>query len=162
VPYGSFNYEPVYRVGYFAAIILTIASIAIFQPFAKPEPANSRAFGCYVADAAPAIRLDQTGMTILQSDFQRIGYHLERHKTAITLVADAPIQADRFGARYVYSLYHPGVGEFLDFYHVVDGRSYGQFDETQLSSFTMLANDGIELNYSKAPLGECQLPGKSR
>jgi hypothetical protein len=162
VPYESVNYEPTYRLGYFAAIGLAIALVAIFQPFAKPEPANSRAYGCYVSDAAPSIRLDRTGMTILQPNFARIPYHLERHKTAITLAADAPIQASRSDNRYIYSLYHPGVGEFLDFHHVIDGHQYGQFDETQLSSFSMLANDYVELTYNKVPLGKCQPVGKSR
>lgn len=159
MPYESVNYEPIYRLGYFAAIGLAIASIAIFQPFAKSEPANSRAYGCYVSDAAPSILLDRTGMTILQSDFSRNPYHLERHKTAITLVADAPIQVNRLNKRYIYSLYHPGVGEFLDFHHVIDGHRYGQFDETQLSSFSMLANDYVELTYNKAPPAKCQPVG---
>ena len=162
MPYEGVNYEPIYRVGYFAAIGLAIASIAIFQPFAKPEPTNSRAYGCYVSDAAPSIRLDRTGMTILQPDFAQIPYHLERHKTAISLAADAPIQANRSGTRYTYSLYHPGIGEFLDFHHVVDGHQYGQFDETQLSSFSMLANDYVELTYNKASPGNCQLVSQSR
>lgn len=162
MPYESVNYEPVYRLSYFAAIGLAIASIAIFQLSDKPDPANSRAYGCYVSDAAPAILLDQTGMTILQPGFSRILYHLERHKTAITLVADAPIQANRSGNRYIYSFYHPGVGEFLDFHHVIDGHQYGQFDETQLSSFSMLANDYVELTYNKAPRGKCQPVGQSR
>ena len=154
------NYEPVYKVGYIAAIGLAIALIAIFQPFARPEPASSRAYGCYISDVAPSIRLDQSGMTILQPGFARFGYHLERHKTSITLTADAPIQADRVGERYVYSLYHPGVGTFLNFYHVKGGRKYGQFDETKLSSFAMLANDYTELNYRKAAPGECQPSAK--
>lgn len=161
MPYEGVNYEPIYRLGYFAAIGLAVASIAIFQPFAKREPVNSRAYGCYVSDAAPSIRLDRAGMTIFQPDFAKIAYHLERHKTGITLTADAPIQANRSGRRYTYSLYHPGIGEFLDFYHVVDGHEYGQFDENHLSSFKMLANDYVELRYIKAPMEKCQLGGKS-
>ncbi|RYF08476.1 MAG: hypothetical protein EOO77_25105 [Oxalobacteraceae bacterium] len=113
--YKGVNHESVIKFGYVAALGFAMALIAFFQPFARPEPANSHAYGCYVSTAASHIYLDQFGMTILQPGFARFPYHLERHKTAIALTADAPIQADRVGARYVYSLYHPGVGTFLDF-----------------------------------------------
>ena len=155
VAYEGVNYEPLYKWGYYAAIAVAIAVVAIFQPFAKPPPPNSRAYGCYIADAAPAIRLDQSGMHILQKSFPRIGFHLERHKTAITLTADAPIQADLVNGRYQYSMYRPGEGWYLDFQHIVNGRRYGQFDEAQLSMFVMLARDGTELLYEKTSPDRC-------
>ena len=153
--YEGVNYEFLYRWGQYAAVAFVIAGIAFFQPFAKPPPPNFRAYGCYIANEAPSIRLDEAGMSILQKGFPRIGYHLERHKTAITLTADAPIQADLSGDRYVYSMYHPGEGWYLDFQHVVDGRRYGQFDETQLSMFAMLPRDGPEILYHKTALDQC-------
>jgi hypothetical protein len=156
VSYQGVSYEPLYKWGYYAAIALVIALIAIFQPSAKPPLPNSRAYGCYVADAAPSVRLDRDGMSILQSGFRRIGFHLERHKTAVTLTADAPIQAYRSGNRYYYSLYNPGIGTFLDFKRIENDHLYGQLDESQLSSFAMLANDGTEILYSKTSLDSCQ------
>ena len=153
--YKGVNYEPLYRWGYLAAIALTIAFVAIFQPFAKPPPPNSAAYGCYVADGAPSILLDPRGMSILQKSFPRIPFHLERHKTAITLTADAPIQADLVGSRYFYSMYHPGEGWYIDFQRVEGGRRYGEFNERQLSMFAMLARDGGEIIYNKAPFESC-------
>jgi hypothetical protein len=155
VSYAGINYEPLYRWGYYAAIALAVAGIAIFQPFAKPPPPNSAAYGCYTADAAPAILLDQKGMSILQQGFPRIPFHLERHKTAITLTADAPIQADLVRDRYIYSMYHPGEGWYMDFQHVEGGRRYGQFDERQLSMFEMLARNGTDIIYRKEPVETC-------
>lgn len=155
VSYEGVNYEPMYRWGYYAAIALVIAMFVIFQPSAKPPPPNSSAYGCYIADAAPPIRLDQLGMSILQKDFPRIGFHLERHKTAITLTADAPIQANFVNNRYLYSMYHPGEGWYLDFQRVENGRRYGEFDETQLSMFRMLARDGTEILYNRTSLDRC-------
>lgn len=131
--------------------------IAIFQPFAKPPPLNSKAYGCYVADGAPSIRLDESGMHILQKGFPLVPFHLERHKTAITLTADAPIQADwSDDNKYLYSMYHPGEGWYLDFQHIVDGKKYGEFDENRLSMFKMLAQNGVEILYSKALLDKCE------
>lgn len=153
--YKGVNYEPLYKVGYLAAIILAVVLIATFQPFAKPPPTNARAYGCYVADAAPPIRLDQEGMHILQAGFPRIGYHLEWHKTAITLTADAPIEAIPSGGEYRYSMYSPGEGWYLDFQHFVDGRYYGEFDETKLAMFAMLAQDGRNIIYSKSSSSGC-------
>ncbi len=154
--YKGVNYEPLYRWGYYAAIAVFVAVIAIFQPFTKPPPPNSRAYGCYVAYTAPSIRLDKNGMNILQKGFPRVAFHLERHKTAITLTADAPIQANWSGSRYIYSMYHPGDGWYIDFQHVVDGKRYGEFDETQLSMFAMLARNGFEIIYSKASPAKCK------
>lgn len=153
--YESANFEPLYRWCSYAAIVLAVAGFAIFQPLAKPDPPNSASYGCYIADAAPSIVLDPSGMSIRQKGFPGIPFHLERHKTAITLTADAPIQADEADGRYVYSMYHPGIGTYLDFQKISGGRRYGQFEETQLSMFVMLARDGNEILYSKAPLESC-------
>lgn len=155
MPYEGVNYEPLYKAGYFAAIGSIVLLIAVFQPLAQPPPNNARAYGCYVADAAPSIRLDQEGMHILQTGFPRIGYHLERHKTAITLTADAPIQAIPSAGKYLYSMYSPGEGWYLDFKHVVNGRYYGEFDETKLAMFEMLAQDGRYIIYSKSSPSNC-------
>ena len=94
-------------------------------------------------------------MSIRQRGFPGIPFHLERHKTAITLTADAPIQANPAASRYSYSMYHPGIGTFLDFQIIEGDRRYGQFDETQLSMFVMLAGDYHEIVYNKAPLERC-------
>lgn len=153
--YRGINYEFRLRWGYYVAIAFAIAIAAFFRVVAQPPPSNSMAYGCYVADAAPSIRLDQNGMSILQVGFPRIGFHLERHKTAITLTADAPIQAVRSGDRYVYSMYHPGVGWYLDFQHVENGRRFGEFDETRLSMFEMLARDGTDILYNKMSPAKC-------
>lgn len=153
--YKGSDYEPVYRWGYYAAIACIVLMVAVFQPFAKPEPVNSRAYGCYTAAGAPSIRLDNNGMAIMQKSFPVIKFHLERHKTGITLTADAPIQADANGGSYVYSMYHPGIGSFLNFYRDDAGHRYDVFDETQLTSFIMLARDGNEISYVKAGAGDC-------
>lgn len=155
VSFQGVNYEALYKWGSYAAIAFGIAMVAIFQPLAKPDPPNFRAYGCYVADAAPAIRLDKNGMSILQKGFPRVGFHLERHKTAITLTADAPIQAEFVNNRYLYSMYDPGEGWYLDFRRIENGRRYGQFDETQLSMFEMLSRNGVNIIYNKTSLDRC-------
>ena len=155
VSYEGVNYEPLYRSGYYAAIAVAVAMILIFRPTPKPPPPNSKAYGCYTADFAPAIRLDKSGMNILQQGFPPFAFHLERQKTAITLTADAPIQADWSGKKYVYSMYHPGEGWYLDFEHIVDGKRYGEFDEARLSMFAMLARNGVDIVYSKAAPPKC-------
>jgi hypothetical protein len=92
----------------------------------------------------------------LQKDFPIIPFHLERQKTGITLAADAPIQAVWSGRKYLYSMYHPGEGRYLDFQRVVDGKRYGEFDETRLSMFMMLAENGVDIVYSKAAPTNCE------
>lgn len=95
-------------------------------------------------------------MDIMQPGFPPIDFHLERQKTGITLTADAPIQADWSGNRYFYSMYHPGEGWYLDFQHFVDGKRYGEFDETRLSMFAMLARNGVDIVYKKAMPIKCE------
>lgn len=148
-------FEPVVRWGAFAMVALIVAVIAIFHPVAKPDPPNSAAYGCYITDNAPSILLGESGMSIQQRGFLGIPFHLERHKTAITLVADAPIRGEIAAGRYLYFRYHPGAGRFLDFQKIEGGRRSGQFDETKLTMFSMVADDGNEIIYAKAPLTEC-------
>lgn len=155
VSYESDNFDTLFGWGGFVAFGLALVGFAVFQPLAKPDPQNSAAYGCYVAEAAPSILLDSKGMSIRQRGFPVIPFHLERHKTAITLTADAPIKADVAAGRYLYSMYHPGIGTFLDFQKIEGGLRYGQFDETQLSTFVMLARDYHEIVYNKASLDRC-------
>ena len=157
--YENTNYEPLYQWGYYAAIAVAVAMIAIFQPFAQPALPNFRAYGCYTADTAPAIRLDQSGMKILQQGFPPVGFHLERHKTAIDPYRRCSYPSrllSTTGEKYVYSMYHPGEGWYLDFQHIVNGKRYGEFDETRLSMFTMLARNGVDIVYSKAVMIKCE------
>ncbi|SER76642.1 hypothetical protein SAMN05518866_11812 [Sphingobium sp. YR768] len=95
-------------------------------------------------------------MDILQKNFPRIGFDLERHKTGIILAAQAPIVADPVNGRYVYRIARLGGGWFLDFFKTVNGHRRGVFDEHELSGFTMLASDGNYLPYEKAPIESCQ------
>lgn len=136
-----------------AAVAAVFIMIAVFQPFAKPEPKAARTYGCYAADGAPAIRLDATGMHVLQKGFPRIPFHIERHKMAITLTADAPIRADRTDGRYLYSMYRPGIGTYLEFRRADDGA--GEFDEARLSRFVMTATDGTDLIYDRTSPDGC-------
>ena len=52
-------------------------------------------------------------------------------------------------------MYSPGEGWYLDFEHVVNGRYYGEFDENKLTKFTMLAQDGRDIIYSKSSPSKC-------
>jgi hypothetical protein len=136
-------------------VVMVLAAIYLTLRPRTPDPSNSKAFGCYTTAAAPAILLNQQGMRILQLPPMRIGYHLERHKTGIALTADAPIAAEPDGTRYVFSIKPPGEGWYLDFFNVIDGHTYGVFDENELRQFTMLARDGTYLPYRKAPASAC-------
>jgi len=120
-----------------------------------PPPENSVVFGCYSNPGAPAILLDAAGMHIRQSDFPTIGFHLERLKTGISLVAEAPIRADPTAQGYRFAIDRHGVGLFLNFYREQDGRVYWVFDESLLEGFQMLATDGAQLNYQPADARRC-------
>jgi len=76
-------------------------------------------------------------------------------KTGIALTAEAPIVATPGPQGYTFSISPPGIGRFMDFFHEVDGRSYGVFDENELRQFTMLARDGVYLPYREADPAEC-------
>jgi hypothetical protein len=153
---GGSSYER-FAQGLSAVLVLSfIAAVIFFRPPPRPEPQNEKAFGCYVAAGAPSILLDKSGMYIRQTDFPKIAYHLERHKLGIALTADAPIVARPAGNRYVYSIEQPGDGLFLDYFVVIDGESYGVFDENALTQFTMLARDGTYLAYRKTSAEGCR------
>jgi hypothetical protein len=160
---GNPDYERAGRIAYYLAIAgLAIAgAYAAFAPHAPP-PANSKAFGCYTNPLAAPILLDRQGMAILQQDPLRFGYHLEDGKNGIVLTAEAPISADLVGQRYLFSIDRVGIGKFLNFITVKNGRSYGVFDPEQLDQFEMLATDGTDLAYRKGPDGACAPPQPSR
>jgi hypothetical protein len=155
---GGTDYERAGRVAYlgFVVAMLTVGIYAAVKP-SRPEPPNSKAFGCYITARAAPILLSRQGMVILQPSRIRMNFHLERHKTGIALTAEAPIAAEPTGQQYTFSVKYPGEGWFLDFYNVVDGRTYGVFDENELRQFTMLATDGAHLGYGKAPAYICRV-----
>lgn len=139
------------------ALALVVTFFAYFW-FGRSPPAplpNSTVYGCYEAQDSPSIRLDASGMQILQSDFPRIGFHLELHKTGYDLTADAPIRADWTGSGYRYSIERRGIGWFLPFYRIEGDKTYGVFEPSLLSGFQMLANDGNSLNYTPIDDAKC-------
>ena len=144
---------------FFSAIPLGLFVVLIAYFWFGPSPPaplpNSTVYGCYKAPDSPAIRLDASGMQVLQEGFPRIGYHLELHKTGYELTADAPIQADWTGSSYRYSIASRGIGKFLPFYRVQGGQTYGVFEPSLLTRFQMLANDGNWLNYTLVDDDKC-------
>lgn len=83
-----------------------------------------------------------------------IPFHIELQKTGYVLVADQPLKAARLDGRYAYSFDAPAIS-YLRFFRVVNGQTYGIIDETQLSKFTVLANDGAYLAYIKGDDATC-------
>lgn len=153
---GGVDYERSARIVYgclVAGMIPLVAYLA-FRP-GQPQPANDKAFGCYIANQAAPISLDKRGMTILQAVPLRMGFHLERNKNGIALTADAPIAAAPAGPTYLFSIEPRGVGRYLDFVHEIDGTAYGVFNENALQQFKMLADDGAYLRYRKASPKDC-------
>ncbi|WP_324750291.1 hypothetical protein SH591_01975 [Sphingomonas sp. LY54] len=136
-------------------LALGFGALLLLRASPPPPPANSLVFGCYANPHAAAILLNATGMHIRQGGFPAIAFHLQRHKTGISLVAEAPIRADRTAQGYQFAIDRRGIGRFLDFYREQDGRVYGVFDEGLLEGFQMLATDGARLNYQPADVGRC-------
>ncbi|WP_146193634.1 hypothetical protein [Sphingosinicella humi] len=139
------------------AVGVAIAGVAyaLTGPRAPPTPSSAAVFGCYVAPASPAILLDAAGMHVRQEGFRTIPFHLERLKTGIALAADAPIRADRTAEGYRFGMNESGMGWFMPFYHIENGRMYGVFEERLLDGFQMLASDGINLNYEPTDAARC-------
>ena len=150
------DYQQAFGVLFLAFVIAMIGISAYMSLRPRtPDPINSKAFGCYETGDGPPILLDKNAMTIFQTAPIRIRYHLERQKTGIALTADAPIAAEMIGKRYVFSIKPPGEGWYLDFFKIIDGHTYGEFDENGLRQFTMLARDGTYLPYRKALRSAC-------
>jgi len=147
---------PVFVVG------LAILIYALIQE-SRPNPDKALAYGCYAADKAPAIRLSDAGMRIMQERFPTIGFHLERGKYGMLLAAEQPIAARRTEEGYEYWIKRRGTGRFLPFFESAAnsgyrrwGRVNGPNDENQLSGFIMLAGDGTDIRYDPAPLSACE------
>jgi hypothetical protein len=155
--YEGTDFEPVFRWGQRVGVLAIVAGAVLFQATRKPAPPNSTVFGCYTNEKSMPIMLDKTGMHIVQKEFPTIPYHLERSKNGINLTADAPIEASMVGDLYKYSIRPPGESWYLSFYKDIDGHRYGVFNDNELSQFEMLARDGTDLGYSKAPLSACTM-----
>lgn len=153
---GAIDEGRVLRVGYFLFVVAMVA-VMIHLAFRAPppQPANSKAFGCYTSPHAPPIGLGEHGMTIWQESALTMGFRLERRKTGIALLAEAPIAASPEAGGYTYSVNRRGEGWYLDFFNQINGRSYGVFDEDDLRQFTMLATDGKYLPYRKGDAANC-------
>jgi hypothetical protein len=136
------------------ALGLVFLWIILHPKPAIPPPNIELAFGCYTNDLAPSVLLDATGMHIRQRSFPTIPFHIEWQKTGFVLSADRPIKAARSNGRYAYSFDAPAIN-YLHFFHVVNGQTYGIVDETELSKFTMLADDGIYLAYVRSADNAC-------
>ncbi len=154
---GGTNYELAARVALccFLVAMVTMAIYSMLRP-GTPDPTNDKAFGCYTTPNAAPILLSRAGMTIFQRVPIQIQYHLERGKSGIALTADAPIAAEPADTQYVFLVKPPGVGRYLNFFNVIDGHSYGVFNEDDLKQFTMLAEDGTHLAYRRSPPKVCR------
>jgi len=139
-------------VGLVAVMIVLVIQ---FMREPIPPPPNASAFGCYATVTAPSILLDESGMHINQEGFPKIGFHLERHKQGIALTAEAPIYAEAGPEGYQYSVASRGIGKFLSFYKVIDGKLYGIFEADELELFRMLAEDGRNLPYERTDQARC-------
>jgi hypothetical protein len=94
-------------------------------------------------------------MHVRQKGYRTIPFHLERLKTGIALTADAPIRADKTAQGYRFGMDERGIGIFMPFYRVENGRTYGVFEEPLLEGFQMLASDGMNLNYEPTHAARC-------
>lgn len=141
-------------IGPFFWLIAIVATIYGLREPVADLPKES-VFGCYATELADPILLDTSGMHILQRDFPRIPFSLERRKTGIALLAERPIAARSVGRRYRYMIERRGIGRFLDFYSVINGKRYGVFEVSDLRQFSMLTRDGSELLYRKAAPNTC-------
>ncbi len=149
------NYEGWLR--WTSVIFVLVIIIFQFTREKPPTPTNDAAYGCYLNPYAPPILLEPSGMSIVQIDFPRIGFHLERHKSGIALTAEAPIHAKPIRGGYEYGIDQRGIGLFLPFYRIENGKSYGVFEADQLRSFTMLARDDHYLKYVRSDSEDCRL-----
>jgi hypothetical protein len=120
-------------------------------------PPNSVAFGCYAANDAPLIRLDDTGMHIRQDGIGTIGYNLEVHKTGIVLAAERPIHAQLVGRSYRFSIAKRGIGLFLPFFRDGGDERYGVFEGNNLHSFEMITDESNYLLYRETDSDICQV-----
>jgi len=129
--------------------VVVVAAIVYMLTQSDQDPAlpNTTVFGCYAAPHSPNILLDSSGMHVRQTGYPVIPFHLERLKTGIALTADRPIRADKTVDGYRFGMDRRGIGWFMGFYRVENGRTYGVFDESDLEGFQMLASDGVYLNY---------------
>lgn len=157
--YERIDYDRSLRFGYyvFTGLVLTLFVAFVLFRTTEPNPANSKAFGCYSSPGASPILLNQQGMKILQAAPLQLAYHLERQKTGIALTADEPIAAEPSARGYIYSIRPPGIGWYLPFFTEIKGGTYGVFNEDELSRFTMLARDGAYLAYRRSPDADCSL-----
>ena len=138
-------------------IAVAIAALGYYL-MRTPSPSalyNATVFGCYAAPNSPAILMDAAGMHVRQAGYPVIPFHLERSKSGIVLMADAPIRADKNADGYRFGIDERGIGWIMPFHRVANGRIYGVFDENLLSGFNMLASDGVDLNYAPADVASC-------
>ena len=137
------------------ALGLVFLWVILHPAAATPPPRNELAFGCYTNELAPPVLLDGQGMHVLQKGFPTIPFHIEWQKTGFVLSADRPIRAAQLNGRYAYSINGPTIS-YLHFFHVVNGQTYGIVDETELSKFTVLADNGTYLAYSRSADTGCK------
>lgn len=141
-------------------IALTILAIGLgawlaFKSPPPPPPKNASAFGCYTSSNSAPILLSAEGMMTQQPDFPKMRFRLEMHKTGIALVTGRPIALALSQGRYIFSIKSRGTGTYLPFYRQGGDSRYGVFDEDELSSFSVIADDSQSVLYSRSPESDC-------
>ncbi len=144
-------------VGLPIGVAVALGIYLLINPEPEPPPKNDAAFGCYAANNAPPIRLDNTGMHILQDGIGTIGYHLEVQKTGIVLTAERPIQAQLVGSFYRFSIAERGIGMFLPFFRDGTDTRYGVLEGNNLHSFEMITDESNYLLYRETDSDICEV-----
>lgn len=144
---------------FFRIVPLVLAPLLLayiwFRPAPQPPPKNDSVFGCYTSPNAPNVRLDSKGLQVLQAGFPTVGFHIERLKGGLVLTAESPLRAELRDSEYEFAIGRKGIGVFMPFFRIVSDQVYGVFEDGDLESFRILAQDGRWLPYRPSSSSDC-------
>ena len=141
-----------FRLAPIGGIIIFAAALWL-QRAPPAAPASDLVHGCYEAADAPAIRIDDAGIHVLQSGTPPIGFRLKRLKQGLALVASI----EAMPGPSSYRLVHRGTGRFMPLYREQAGKAFGVFG-TDYDGFHLLASDGVQLSYALVAQARCTGP----
>lgn len=137
----------------FGAILI---SFVVFKEPTGP-PSNGAAFGCYISNNRPPIRINASGVQVMDAKTPVVPFRLEWHDEGITLWPENRfILVDRPEGGSFQVEDKPG--QAITFVTVVDSAVYPDVDAANLNAFQFFTSEGIRAGYSRTASEACAAP----
>jgi hypothetical protein len=140
--------------------VLGISLFLLFKPNPPPLPAHASVFGCYVAENAPAIMIDDAGINVRQIDAPTVKFRIGRHKIGIHMDPEESISLQNSSKGYRFSFDSERQSLYWPFFRFVGNTRYSVRDENEIGGIAIVSDEGSIVLFSRSDAGACAANGR--